>query len=241
MQLEKDQNRLGVIIITYNNADLLDKQIECFKRFCKDSYELVVIDNSTEQSVIDAIEYKCKISGLRLIKTTASSQDGSDSHAFAANLSYTKLQGEFGFMLYLDHDCFPIKEFSVANILKDKVMAGLGQEKKGITYFWPGCVMWDQMAVNMAPQKINFSPEYGLDTGGALHRIMRELGNDKLIFFNERHMQNPEFNKSFYNFFSLINNGMFMHFVNGSNWNKEEAHDERINSLYNILTGFLQT
>ena len=232
----QSENKLGIVVITYNNPDLLDKQIVCLQEFCKDNYELVVIDNSTEQAAIDAVAYKCKINGLRMIKTSASSKNGSDSHSFAANLSYQKLKNDFSHFLYLDHDCFMVKDFSVMEFLKGKVMAGLGQEKSGITYFWPGCVMWDNDIVLQCENQIDFSPGYGCDTGGMLHMIMREIKEENLIHFDEQHMQNPGFTKSFYNFFCMLNKGTFMHFVNGSGWNKENAHEERINSLFNILT-----
>src|SRR3990167_4752300 len=169
------ENKVGVVIIAYNNPDLIYKQILCLKKFCKDNYELVVIDNSTEQEAIDAIAYKCQINNLRIIKTHASSKNGSDSHSFAANLSYHKLKDDFSYLFYVDHDLFPIKEFSVIEILKGKAMAGLGQQKNGNTYFWPGCVMWDNDIIQNCESKIDFSPTLGMDTGGGLYKIMLEL------------------------------------------------------------------
>jgi hypothetical protein len=76
--------------------------------------------------------------------------------------------------------------------------------------------------------------ELGLDTGGNLYKIV-EQAKDDIIFFNEIYNENPEFTKNMYNFYALINDGMFMHFINGSGWNKVGHQEERINSLLNIL------
>lgn len=218
----------AIIIIVYNTSALIIKQLECIKKYCQDdSYDIIIVDNSTIQEVSESVEYHSK--ECIYLKTNASSQYGSSSHAFAANLAYMKFRDDYQYFFYLDHDCFPIKPFSIVKTLNGKSMAGIGQQKSKL-YYWPGCLMFMR-----STHGIDFSPLPGLDTGGSLYKLMEKYGKDDLIFFNEKHVQNPEFNKSFYNFYSLINNGTFMHFVNGSNWNKSESHDERLNSLINEL------
>lgn len=235
-------NNLGIIIITYNCPAFLLKQMECLHRFCKDKFEVVIVDNSTEQEAIESILYHSGQLGCKYIKTNASSKNGSGSHSFAANIAYRKFKDDYDYMFFLDHDCMPIKDFSVIDILSNgHIMAGLGQliEKSGKTYFWPGCVMWNNKEIDKS--LIDFSPnaEFGLDTGGGFYKIFDFYGKDKLIFFNEEHCQNPQFTKSFYDFYCLINNGMFFHCVNGSNWSGAASHEERINSLLNIVEGYL--
>lgn len=234
--LTPSENKLAIVIITYNQADLLRLQVECIRKFCRDPHEIIVVDNSTEKEKIEAIRYHAGDLGCQHMKTNASSRNGSSSHSFSANFSYFKLHGKYGYFLYLDHDNFPVKPFSVKEILQDKVMAGLGQHKNGKDYFWPGCVMWDEKVINRL--LINFSPdgEFQLDTGGSLYRVVDEYGIDRCVFFNEEHHENPGFQKSFYNFYAMIHGGTFMHFLNGSNWNGANDHEERINSLINILT-----
>jgi hypothetical protein len=55
------------------------------------------------------------------------------------------------------------------------------------------------------------------------------------VFFNEKYYQNPYFRKGFYNFYSTINDDMFMHFINASEWNPVSGQEERINTLLFIL------
>lgn len=201
--------------------------MEFIAKNCLDDFEIIIIDNSTNEHAIHNIKYHSIKLGLKYIKTNATSLNGSSSHSFAANLSYQMFKNDYEYFFYLDHDCFPIKEFSVIDILNGKEFAGVGQSKSK-TYLWPGCLMFKQN------DEIDFSPnhELRLDTGGNLYKLITE---DNTIFFNEFYQQNPDFNKSFYNFYSLINDSMFMHFLNASGWNNTENNEERINSLINIL------
>jgi glycosyltransferase involved in cell wall biosynthesis len=225
---------VGIVVIAYNKPDFIRLQIEKISKYCKDVHEIVIVDNSTDREMSAAVKYHSE--GRKYIKTNASSSGGSQSHSFAANLSFMRLCGKYDYFLYLDHDCFPVMDFSVPEILGEKIIAGVGQVKGEKTYLWPGCLMWKGEAI--APGYIDFSPneELGLDTGGNLYRIVDHYGREKVLFLNEEHCENPQFNKSFYNFYCMINNGMFMHFVNGSVWNKTVSDDERVNSLINILT-----
>ena len=241
MSEEKEESppskkELAIVIVVYNNADLVIHQINCIRKFCKDDCDIIVIDNSDKQEVIAPIRYHAIKMGCEYIKTQSSSRNSSSSHAFASNLAYRKFAGMYNYYFFLDHDNFPLRDFSVKEILKDKVMAGLGQVKpSGKKYFWAGCVMWDANKVDS--ELIDFSPnkQYGLDTGGNLYMVIDKYGDDACVFFNEVHHENPNFTKSFYNFYAEINDSMFMHFVNSSNWANSNDNQERINSLVNIL------
>jgi len=226
----------AIVIVAYNNPSLLVKQVECINKFCTDTYEIWVIDNSTDQEAIDGMVHHSERLGCQYMKTTAGSKGGSLSHAFAANVSYLQLKEKYDYFLYLDHDCFPIRNFSVIETLGKKVIAGIGQDKSR-TYFWPGCVMF------ATDDAIDFSCNsvLALDTGGNLYKMIDKHGIDGCIFFNERYYENDQFNtESRYNYYTTINDDMFMHFVNGSNWSKTNDNEERINSLINILSGIIK-
>lgn len=226
----------AIIIITYNTSRFIKKQVECIRKFSKELVDIIIIDNSFDDDAIKSIKYyndselHCKY-----YKTDATSRNGSDSHSFAANAAYMMYKAEYKFMMFLDHDCFPVKPFSIKEMLSGHVATGLGQRKGELEYFWAGCFMFDNE--NIDRTLINFSTnhELGVDTGGMLYLLIKKYGKEQCPFLNERHVQNPNFNKSFYNFYAEINDGMFMHFINGSSWNPSEGNEERINSLINIL------
>lgn len=227
MQLE---SKVAIVIITYNCHQIFLKQIEKIQKHWKDcNGDIIIVDNSTRGDSIEHIKYHSKRLSLTYLKTSAGSLNSSSSHSFAANFSYNMFKEKYTHFFYLDHDCFPIKDFSVIDLLGSNEMAGLGQEKRE-KYYWPGCLMFKKQY-----DGIDFSPLPGLDTGGSLYKLMNDIGYENLIFFDEVHEQNPEFDKSFYNFYSLINDSMFFHFINASNWNDTNDHQERLNSLINVL------
>jgi glycosyltransferase involved in cell wall biosynthesis len=231
----QSKNNVAIVIVVYNLSSLLAKQIGCIRKFCKDEFDIIVIDNSASPPEIEAIKFITTDMGIRLIKTYSADANGSEGHVFACNFSYRKLKEEYEFFFYLDHDNFPIRDFSVCEILHGRGIAGLSQKKEK-TYFWPGCVMWDNRTIDHDIIDFSCDHEIGLDTGGNLYKIVDKYGIDSCVFFNEKYYQNPYFRTGFYNFYSTINDDMFMHFINSSGWNPVENNEERINSLINVLT-----
>lgn len=232
---------LGIVVVTYNiPINVLLIQIQAIKKFSLDPYELILVDNSDNPEAIENIRYHTSIQpDIRYFKVDSIPSRGSDSHAFAANLAYSLVREEYEYLFYLDHDCLPIKGFSVKEILEDKLLGGIGQEK-GKKYFWPGCFMFNNAKVDK--NLVNFSPnlEFGLDTGGNLYRLLEAYGPDSTVFFNEEYKQNTQFTENQYNYYALIYNRTFMHFVNGSNWASASNNESRLNTLlaeYHKLTG----
>jgi len=230
----QSESKLAIVIVVYNIPSLITKQIECIRKYCKDEHDIIVIDNSDIKEVYEAVEYYCQQANVRRIKTFSADKEGSNSHVFACNLSYQKLKDEYDMFFYLDHDNFPIKEFSVRGILEDKSMAGLGQGKSTI-YYWAGCVMWDDKKTGKDIIDFSVNHELRLDTGGNLYKAIERCSIDNCKFFSEVYHENPHFKNSFYNFYAVIGD-TFMHFINASGWNPTEGNIERINSLINILT-----
>lgn len=235
--MEENKNDTAIIITCYNESRFIKRQWELIKRFHKEPVDIIIVDNSTGSEATEQIKYYNKEMGCIYLKTNASSKNGSESHAFSLNLSYHIYKNDYKYILYLDHDAFPTREFSIKEMIGDKIMVGMGQRKGDIEYFWAGCVMWNNEAIDRNLVNFACSHELGLDTGGLLYRVIEAYGKEKCSFLNERHVQNPNFNKSMYDFYAEINDGMFCHFIDGSNWNPEGAlgHEERLNSLLNIL------
>jgi len=231
------EHKTGIIVVTYNVPDFVLYQEKTLRKFFAGKYDLIIVDNSDVPEKAEAIKYHCDQLELAYVKTNATSSNSSDSHAFALNLAYNRFKSDYHFLMFLDHDCFLFKSFSVLLYLNYFVMAGLKQKKGGIEYFWPGCLMMDMTSLD--PDIVDFSVnhEKGLDTGGNLYKLIdtiKESGGD-VGELTETYEQNPTFNTPPYNFYSIIG-GVFMHFINGSGWNKaNDSNQERINSLFNIL------
>jgi len=158
---------------------------------------------------------------------------GTESNVFACNFAYYKYRLDYDYFLFLDHDTFPLRKFSIIETLGDNIMAGVPQVKSR-TYFMQTALMWNNKEIDHTLIDFHASNDLGLDTGGMLYKVIEKYG-DKCKFFNESYFQNPYYSKNFYNFYSCLNEEMFMHFINSSNWNPIGDNNERINSLINVL------
>lgn len=226
--------KVSIIIIVYNlPSEVTILQVNAIRKFCKDDHEIFIIDNSTDKGFAEATRYHVGQLGVHYMKTNASSKNGSDSHSFAANFSFQRLQNSAPILFYLDHDCIPIRDFSCSEMLEHKLMAGLGQQGKK-TYFWQGCCMLK--VSEMDKELVDFRPnaEFKLDTGGNLYKLIEKYGEDNCVFFNEAYHQNPYYNGK-YNSYAVINDSMFAHFIAASGWNEGGSNLERINSLINVV------
>lgn len=228
--------KLGIIVVVYNlPSDLFMLQIAAIRKYCQDDYTIEVFDNSTDKEKAEGIRYHSGQLGVKYCKTFASSKNGSESHAFAANFAYLQLKDSYDMMFFIDHDAIPVRDFSAAEILGGgHVAAGIGQgaQKK---YLWPGCFFLNNNAIDKS--LVDFSPnnQYRLDTGGNLYVLVEKYGEDNIVFFNEAYHQNPYFVSSRYSHFAAINNEMFYHLVNGSNWAGSERNEERVNTFINLI------
>jgi hypothetical protein len=230
-----DQNMIAIIVVVYNVSNLISTQIDFIRRFCKDDkYHIIIIDNSNNQNISNQIKQQ---SLSCIYHKIDSGTNGSEGHAFACNYAYSVFQNNYEYMFFLDHDIFPITNFSVKDILGDKVIGGPGQIRKTKIYLWPGCVMFNNNKI--AHNLISFStnPSLGLDTGGMLYRVIETYGQNNCAFFDEHYEDNISVNGTNYGNYSIISNPSFsfMHFRNASNWNYVSNNDERIASLLHIL------
>lgn len=225
--------KLATIIITYNiPSEIFILQIQALRKFCQDQFVIEIFDNSTDEAMAEAIRYHADRLEVNYRKVYASQASGSESHSFAAQFSYDLLKSDYDAFFYLDHDCAPIKEFSVKEILGNKLYAGIAQ--KTPTYLWPGCFMFKNNEIDRS--LIDFSPnhELGLDTGGNLYKLVEALGKENGIFFSEEYHENQHFKGKAYNVYAVIQK-TFMHFIAASNWIDLEGHQVRINGLIAIL------
>lgn len=227
--------QVGIIIVVYNlSSEIFILQVNALRKFCKDEFEIQVIDNSTNLDMAEHIRYHAEQLGVNYIKTFANSQNGSDSHTWACNFAYQKFKDSHEYLMFIDHDVIPTEDFSVVEILNGgHVMAGLGQGAKK-KYMWAGLVMMAMDRIDKELIDFSTNAEFGLDTGGNLYKTIEKFGQENCIFFNESYHQNQYFKGLAYNHYAMLNNKMFMHFVNSSLWNPVENNEERINGLINI-------
>jgi len=133
----------GIIIITFNTPlEVLKLQLANIKKFCKDDYTIEVIDNSrTKHDMTKDIA----LSYGNYARTGLPKRDPSNSHGAACDFAYKLLKHKYDTFLFLDHDCIPVKPFSVVEILGDKQLGGVLQGVSDTKYLWIGCFMFHRV------------------------------------------------------------------------------------------------
>lgn len=228
--------KVGIIVVVYNlSSEIFMLQVAAIRKFCKDDFTILVVDNSTNLELAEHIRYHAEQLKVSYTKTFANSTGSSDSHTWACNFAYQKFKDKYNFLAFFDHDCIPVIPFSIVEILKGgHVMAGLGQGAKK-KYMWAGMVMIAMDRVDKDLIDFGTNAEFGLDSGGNLYKTIEKFGEENCIFFNEAYHQNPYFNGKTYNHYAMLADNTFMHFVNSSLWNPVENNEGRINGLINVL------
>lgn len=228
--------RLGIIIITYNiSSEIFLLQIAAIRKFCEDDFVIHVIDNSDDKEIAEHIRHHAAEQGVDYTKTFSGSKGSSDSHSFAANFAYQKFKDIYEYLFFLDHDCIPVRGFSVIKSLSNSYLSGGIGQNKSKKYAWPGCFYLNNNSINK--DLVDFSPnsEYGLDTGGNLYKLIEEYGASAFLDFNESYHQNPYFINKDYGHYAMIKDETFLHFIAGSNWVNKSEHQHRMSSLVNVL------
>lgn len=235
------ENKVAIIIVVFNISNLIETQISLVKRFCKDdNFDIIVIDNSSNLIIASEIKNVVERLYCKYYKTAAPTADFSQSHASACNYAHLNFKDQYSYMFFLDHDNFPIKNFSITDILQDKLLGGVAQARADKHYFWPGCVMINIKLTSGDIVDFSTNSEIGLDTGGNLYKIIEKYGLGSCICFDQ--YEKPNSVNSSHHYYNLICNTKtsiaefsFMHFINGSNWNYNIKNNDRINSLLQIL------
>ena len=223
----------AIISIVYNQSELIMRQTKMYRKFCKEPVDFIIIDNSNIPEVTQSIKYHN--ADCIYHKTSTPHGQPSLSHAFAANFAYSLYKDSYDYLLWTDHDLFPIKPFSIEEMLGEKWIVGLEQIRKHIKYLWGGFIIINNKEIPR--EYIDFYPanvdNVQLDTGGEFYRIIKEYP-DMIGYVDEEHIENHLCKDHFYNFYAMLDK-RFMHFINGSNWAGIKNFEQRQNSLLNIL------
>lgn len=256
--------KIAFLTIAFNFPEFIGHQARCIKRFCKDKeYDILVIDNSNIETQRENIQQQCESLGVKYFKVESDiikpkRMAASDDHAFALKYAFNKFKDEYDYIFFLDHDIFPIKDFSVVELLKlnteNKLIAAGLPQGSNKTFFWAGCFLLNMRDVDLSLIG-NFSPiaGLGLDTNGDTHKLLEVYEKDRFCFFNEEFITNNHFlhiisNKQDevrqngggevndpYKEYQLIANATFLHFRGGSNYVSCVLYAERMGSLFNVL------
>lgn len=223
--------RFGVVIVNYNSPKFLEPQIIRLRKYLKlndgDTLDIIVADNSRRGSAIKLNKQTCEKLGAIYIKFHFDEGDYSSHHALALNEIVKQYRDNFNSLLLIDHDIFLFDYSDILLRAGDRRFIGLAQNKIGRTYLHPGLLLINLDAVQNI--EFNFLPCDGMDTGGQMCDVVEKSKVEYLnVFYTEYETEGLK------DFYEVIDN-TWMHFVKGSNWNKNKNHSIRIEYLTNEL------
>lgn len=259
-----DNKDLYVITIAYNHTRLIEKQIELVKQHVTDrNYLHVVVDNSPKKEARRRIKEICVKEQVGYVpvplfidKLICHRIFGYGvSHGAALNWMFyyfLKQQKPVRFAL-LDHDVFPMKDYSFVDKLGKRDFYGVERIKEHGWYLWPGwCIFRFDAISDCHP---NFLPYYlkesFLDSGGGNYPRFYGQYDVKNVEFPtvvtkriRRTKGLTAYNDIYHGDCAQLIDNKWLHFINGSNCakipGKEKLVDKMIDNiekLYSAMKG----
>lgn len=209
----------AILTINFNNARLLQKQVECLTRFIMGRFEFIIGDNSTDEYQSECIKRICEDSYSRHVRLNIKEGDPSRHHGIALNYCLNLLSA-YDQVLIIDHDCMPYKPTSIFNKYKEFDFAGIHQIKADSIYLAPIFLLINNF--NKICDQVNMLPCAHMDTGGSNCDLLK---THKVKYVNE-------FLKETETCYYADVDDSFMHFIKGSGWDHNPNHQNRIENLY---------
>lgn len=246
-----DQSELYVITVAYNHVRLIEKQIELVKRHVKDGdYLHVIVDNSPNKRVRQQIKEVCEREHVGYVpvpryidKLICHRIFGNGvSHGAALNWMFyyfLKQQKPVRFAL-IDHDAFPMEDFSFADKLGERDFYGVERIKESGWYLWPGWCIFRYDAISESCP--NFLPYYlkgsYLDAGGGNYPRFYGRYDLKTVEFAPvvtkriRHSKGlTAYNDIYHGDCVQLIDHQWLHFINGSNCAKIPGKEKLVNKM----------
>ena len=259
-----DKRELYVITIAYNHARLIEKQIELVKQHVKDrNYLHVVVDNSPNWDARRRIKEICvreKIGyvpvPLYIDKLICHKLFGYGvSHGAALNwmFYYFLRQRKPVRFALIDHDVFPMEDYSFIDKLGERDFYGVERIKEHGWYLWPGWCIFRYDAISDCYP--DFLPYYlkesFLDSGGGNYPRFYgryDVKNAEFPIVVTKRIRRTKgltaYNDIYHGDCVQLIDNKWLHFINGSNCakipGKEKLVDKMIDNiekLYSAMKG----
>ena len=259
-----DKRELYVITIAYNHARLIEKQIELVKQHVKDrNYLHVVVDNSPNWDARRRIKEICvreKIGyvpvPLYIDKLICHKLFGYGvSHGAALNwmFYYFLRQRKPVMFALIDHDVFPMEDYSFIDKLGERDFYGVERIKEHGWYLWPGWCIFRYDAISDCYP--DFLPYYlkesFLDSGGGNYPRFYgryDVKNAEFPIVVTKRIRRTKgltaYNDIYHGDCVQLIDNKWLHFINGSNCakipGKEKLVDKMIDNiekLYSAMKG----
>ena len=171
---------IKIYTYSFNNPKYLDYQIKSFRKFMKEPFEFICIDNSIDPMIRNTLIDVCNKYGVaHHINMKPDHSLAGLSHASALQWSFNTFMANDNdnINVMIDHDTFPIIPISIFDLLGDSAIAGAPQSVGHIHYLHPSLIIMDmQKLPNKHTMKFCGANIDGInvDIGGQLYLYFRD-------------------------------------------------------------------
>lgn len=190
-------NDFELYTVAFNNSKVIEYQILLLKKYLKDDFFHIIVDNSNNEDESDIIKNICIKNNVWYIKLPPNILFCSLSHWLALNYickNYLKKRNT-KYVWFLDHDIFPVKNCKIIDILKNQKLYWYLINKNNRKYiYWNQWMLWPWFAFfdytkfnkfNFFVSKWFFPKPYALDTWWWNYKIIfNKIKSSNLVFPN---------------------------------------------------------
>lgn len=249
---------IEVFTFVFNRPDLLERQVDCLKKFLIDDFNLNIIhDTRNDNFVLEFEESSLKIiqkyNGICLNYIKHNSPEGkqpSEYHSEVLQWTYDNIVKFLGdtIVLFLDHDIFLTEKMNLSEEIIGYDILGLLQERGHIKYIWPGLVAFKSNSFAEINWKCGIIEGESVDSGGGTYAILNREGvrfkNTGAIYpdvYKDIDLTNKNVTLGYD--FELHFDGKFLHSRNACNWDTlyNVKDIDKTNLLLYILDDILST
>lgn len=245
-------------IYTYPDKrfDFIKLQFESLKQFCKDEFELIIMNNGSSNERISQIESEAK--SLNLMHHFIENPNHSDptiACAYPINQTlnkFIKKEKNAILSIIMDSDMFMIQPFSFINFIEDYEISAVKQKRgDNVKYIWNGIVIINHKTIQHLDE-LDFGYQIingqHTDVGGNTHFFFQKYPNTKLkniLHTSHIHPKNKnlkvlpkdlllEYDIDFC--CELYANSIF-HYGRGSNWDgmPQNYHELKTEFLHKVI------
>lgn len=239
-----EKSEIDFYTVSWNSPKLIKYQIALFKKFCKGNFR----QNKIHMRKND-------VTYIRVLDRHIP-YGFSNSHEYALNWIYENvIKKRCTDFAFLDHDCFPVKEFEASEILKDTPIHLFGDGSRsrpsGLWYLCAGFAFF-QME-NSKNIKLNFhryklfgfislKGKNWVDTGSANWKCLYSKLDKEKVKKCETHFVsiNPQLPVSEHNSYQTFDNGNWLHIFDGANRLTNKQKQLKIQTVYYLLDNLLK-
>jgi len=256
VEIKKKSNQKSIVkiyTVVFSKYEFIKLQYDQLVKFCKDDFELIVVNNAKNEEIDNKIKTICNEIGIRCIDSPRDHNIANISHFNAINFAldnYAKKDSTSDILVIMDGDIFAYRDFSFQEILGNHKVAAVYQQRQDetIEYLHP---IFSILSYDLDLTELDYSWKAYTDCGGRTDDFIRKYNlnvkwvdhtaaldiETDYIFRNNNNVPYPY--KSEYRS-QFINNCLF-HYYRGDNWDEksEEYHKQKFEFTKYFLENYL--